>query len=637
MHKCFYYVLFVVFLYATESSIAQKVVFEWTPSTTEAFTEDDVPAYTPGFQAGAPSIVGPADLDNDGKIEVILTDYSGGGRVHVLESAGADTWELIYSSPTLNPESGATNNARGVGFGDLDDDGMGEFYVFTGLNIPEDSPIKTAVPNPGLAVVEATGDNTFSDFPNFWDFDGDLPSRFWTEQITVADVDGDEISELLFGNNGSNNIYDGWYVVTASDLGTSLASFNLEKRWTSRSDSVDMVGRGGGSAYGIIPADLDGDGAHEIVLSSWNYMSLYVIGVDGPDSYIDSERENAQYYAVPLAIDNDDISYFGCVVVDIDKNGDHEVYCPSNITADLTILNYEQGEDPLKILDDNVVYQTIKEKVSRWGLTAGDIDQDGKLELIGTGDPYTPQDFADGSPPKWARIVHYDGSGDVEDANSYQVEEIEFPMPMGTIFDTVNRDSAGVKTTYMTSTYNPDDLGSLGIRATKFAFLGDVDNDGHTEVAMSLSGIPDSIYVYNEEYSATDSMYVRTDTLSATPNPNRVFMMVMSSDGISTSISNDRVIVPTDFELHSNYPNPFNPSTSFSFTLPLDKRVSVRIYDMNGRLIRTLINDEFYSQGTHSVIWNSLSDAGTQVASGQYIYTLEWGQFRQARRMVLVK
>ncbi|MCY4224269.1 MAG: T9SS type A sorting domain-containing protein, partial [Bacteroidetes bacterium] len=115
------------------------------------------------------------------------------------------------------------------------------------------------------------------------------------------------------------------------------------------------------------------------------------------------------------------------------------------------------------------------------------------------------------------------------------------------------------------------------------------------------------------------------------------FMMVMSSDGISTSISNDRVIVPTDFELHSNYPNPFNPSTSFSFTLPLDKRVSVRIYDMNGRLIRTLINDEFYSQGTHSVIWNSLSDAGTQVASGQYIYTLEWGRFRQARRMVLVK
>ena len=78
MHKYFYYSLFVAFLFATESSIAQKVAFEWIPSTTEAFSEEDIPTYAPGFQAGAPSIAGPADLDNDGKIEVILTDYSGG-------------------------------------------------------------------------------------------------------------------------------------------------------------------------------------------------------------------------------------------------------------------------------------------------------------------------------------------------------------------------------------------------------------------------------------------------------------------------------------------------------------------------------------------------------------------------------
>jgi len=635
MQKYIYFLFSLIFLFSIESSVAQKVVFEWIPSTTEAFSDEDIPPYALGFQAGAPSIAGPADLDNDGKIEVILTDYSGGGRVHVLESAGADTWELIYSSPTLNPTSGVTNNARGVGFGNLDGDDFGEFYVFTGLNIPEDSPIKDFIPSPGLGAVEATGNNTFSDFPNFWDFDGDIPSRFWTEQITVADVDKDEIPELLFGNNGVDNIYDSWYAVTASDLGTPLGSFNLEARWTSRADSVDDVNRGGGSAYGIVPADLDGDGSYEIVLSSWNYMNFSNVDVTGPNTYVDPSGEFAQHYAVPLEIDNDDNAFFGCTVVDMDDNGDDEIYCPSFITADLTIINYEDGENPLEIRDENSVYSLIK-RVSPWGLTAGDIDQDGIPELIGTGDPYTPQASATGSTPRWVRIVDYDGTGDVEDPASYSVQEIEFPTPMGMIFDTVNRDSAGVKSTYQTSTYNDDELGSLGMRATKFAFLGDVDEDGHTEVAMSISGVPDSIYVYDEVYSSTDSIYVRTK-VSATPNPNRVFMMVLSSDGISTSISNDRVIIPTDFELHSNYPNPFNPSTSFEFTLPLDKRVSVRIYDMNGRLIRTLINDEFYSQGTHSVTWNSLSDAGTQVASGQYIYTLEWGQFRQARRMVLVK
>ena len=107
--------------------------------------------------------------------------------------------------------------------------------------------------------------------------------------------------------------------------------------------------------------------------------------------------------------------------------------------------------------------------------------------------------------------------------------------------------------------------------------------------------------------------------------------------GYQHRISHDRIIIPSDFELHGNYPNPFNPSTTFSFTLPLDKRVSVRVYDMTGRLVRTLINDEYYAEGTHSVVWNGLSDSGHAVASGQYIYTLEWGQFRHTRRMVLVK
>jgi len=635
MQKLFYYFTLPIFFLITSPAIGQKVVFEWSPSTTEGFAPDlgDIPPYALGFQASAPSIVGPSDLDNDGNQEVILADYSGGGRVHILENAGADTWELIYSSPTLNDTINTLDQARGIGFGNLDGDDFGEFYIFLGFDVKEE--LGDAIPSPGLIAVEATGNNDFA-LPNVWNFDGDLPSRFWTEQITVADVDKDGINELMFGNNGVDNIYDSWYVVTASGLGTDFADFNLEKRWTTRADSVDAVDRGGGSAYGIVPADLDGDGNYEILLSSWNYMNFNVVGVKAPDTYEDTDRgEDDQFYAVPLEIDNDDNAFFGCAVVDIDGNKDHEVYCPSFITADLTILNYEEGEDPLEIKDENVVYSLIK-RASPWGLTAGDIDQDGIPELIGTGDPYTPQSYASGSSPKLVRIVHYDGSGDVEEPSSYTVDEIEFPMPSGMIFDTVNRDSAGVKTTYQTSTYIDDQLGSLGIRAGKFAFLGDIDDDGHTEVAMSISGVADSVYVYNEVWSSADSMYVRTKE-SATLNPNRVFMKVLSSDGISTSISNDRVILPTDFELHSNYPNPFNPSTSFSFTLPLDKRVSVKIYDMNGRLIRTLINNEFYAQGTHSVTWNSLSDAGAQVASGQYIYTLEWGQFHHAKRMVLIK
>ncbi len=621
-------------LFCAAPAVAQKVDFEWQPSQSEGFAGTilgnayNAPAYIPGIHSGARSIAGPVDLDGDGKMEVVLSDYSGGGRIHVLESVGADTWELIYSSPPLEPTSGTSNNARGVGAGDLDGDGMGEVYLFVGHGIADDSAVKLLIPGPRLAAMEATGDNQFDALPNVWDFGGaeHIPDRFRTEQMTIADVDGDGAEELLFGNNGAANAFDSWYAVSATGLGTPFGTWTQEARWTSRADSVDDVNRGGGSAYGIVAADLDGDGTHEINLSSWNNLNFTNIDVTGPDTYVDPSGDKA----FVRAASGDHVSFFGCTVVDIDMNGDDEVFCPVLQTGALALVNYEDGENPLEISGDNVINPVV-EGVSTLGITSGDIDMDGIPELIGTGPLYTASQHEAGNPPRWVRIVNFDGEGDVEDPANYSVREVDFPTPEMLMFDTVNRDSAGVMTTYMA---NPG--GGDGSFAGKFAYLGDVDGDGQNEVAMSFQGVPDSVYVINEVFNPADSTYTRT-VVEAKANPHRAFMRVLSSDGLTTSISNDRVIIPTDFVLNANYPNPFNPSTTFSFTLPLDKRISVRIYDMTGRLVRTLINDEHYAQGTHSVDWNGLGDSGLAVASGQYIYTLEWGQFRHARRMVLVK
>ncbi len=633
-----------VLLFFISPAIAQEQIFEWVPGQSDVgpphplFQVSDLPPYAPGFQRGAPSIAGPIDLDGDGKVEVVLTDYSGGGRAHVLESLGDGNWELTYSSLSINLKSNSIDQARGVGVGDLDGDGFGEIYVFVGedslaLNSPDGAAITTFLKGPSLGILEATGDNTFSFLPDFWNFDTDVPERLHTEQITVADVDGDEINELLFGNSSAENQYDSWYILTANDLGTSLSTFTLEARFSTRAtEDYDPVDRGGGGAFGIVPADLDGDGTYEIALSSWNSMNFTNLDVTGPDTYVNPEGENAYYQA---SVD-DDVPFFGCTVVDMDENGDDEIYCPSYLTRGLVIINYESGEDPLVITEENVVFPLVND-VSDWGLTHGDIDKDGIPELIGTGRPYTPEEFAAGNPPRPVTIVDYDGTGNVEDPSSYKVRHIEFEMPEGMIFDTVNRDSAGIQSTYFTTTYLDDLLGEPGLRFGKFAYLGDTDEDGHNEVAASVSGVPDSVYVYNEVFNPADSSYTRT-TESAVPHPFRSFMLVLSGEGLTpTFITGDKVIVPTDFELHSNYPNPFNPATTFSFTLPLDRRVSVRVYDITGRLIRTLISDEQFVQGTHSVTWDGLSDTGTAVSSGQYVYTLEWGQFRHSRPMVLVK
>lgn len=89
--------------------------------------------------------------------------------------------------------------------------------------------------------------------------------------------------------------------------------------------------------------------------------------------------------------------------------------------------------------------------------------------------------------------------------------------------------------------------------------------------------------------------------------------------------------LPEDFALHANYPNPFNPSTSISFSLPLRSDVTVQIYDMNGRLVQTLVRGDFEA-GTHTVRWDA-----SQVASGTYIYRLMAGDHVESRKMLLIR
>jgi hypothetical protein len=94
--------------------------------------------------------------------------------------------------------------------------------------------------------------------------------------------------------------------------------------------------------------------------------------------------------------------------------------------------------------------------------------------------------------------------------------------------------------------------------------------------------------------------------------------------------------VPQSFVLHQNYPNPFNPITQIKYELPKALLVNITIYDMIGRQIRTLINNQ-QTAGYKSVLWNATNDAGQPVSAGLYLYTIQAGDFRQIKKMVLLK
>jgi len=94
--------------------------------------------------------------------------------------------------------------------------------------------------------------------------------------------------------------------------------------------------------------------------------------------------------------------------------------------------------------------------------------------------------------------------------------------------------------------------------------------------------------------------------------------------------------VPTDFVLLQNHPNPFNPETDIRFEIPNETHVTLKIYNMRGVEVRTLISEN-KSSGMHTVTWNGLDNAGLKVASGVYIYRLEAGQFSCTKKMAMLK
>ncbi|MDH7605963.1 MAG: FlgD immunoglobulin-like domain containing protein, partial [Melioribacter sp.] len=94
--------------------------------------------------------------------------------------------------------------------------------------------------------------------------------------------------------------------------------------------------------------------------------------------------------------------------------------------------------------------------------------------------------------------------------------------------------------------------------------------------------------------------------------------------------------IPTQFNLFQNYPNPFNPSTIISYALPKQSMVTIKIYDILGREVKTLLNSE-QAPGVYKIEWNGTNNIGNRVAAGTYIYRIEAGDFVQAKKMILLK
>lgn len=108
-------------------------------------------------------------------------------------------------------------------------------------------------------------------------------------------------------------------------------------------------------------------------------------------------------------------------------------------------------------------------------------------------------------------------------------------------------------------------------------------------------------------------------------------LAVFRENGVIISVENENNMLPKNYELKQNYPNPFNPETVIEFSIPKNTHVKLKIYDLLGREITTLI-DEKLNAGNYKKTWHAIN-----LASGIYFYKLQTDEYSEVKKLILQK
>lgn len=536
------------------------------------------------------------DLDGDGKPEILITEYADGGRVFVFEVIGNDLLEFVWASPKLTEgRNGGGQTPRSITTGDFDNDGNQEIIFQIGY-FANDS---VEFAQRGIYFYEHTGaDNDYGTEAAFKLTFEAIDSSFAMANVgrtenglRVQDIDGDGKNELLFPPRSFFFSVAKLYILEVESGTFENGDVVIENEFTYE----DMVMPPGMFGDGFVPVgteigDVDADGFDEIIVAGWTNIGrgagIGFIQIDGADSYtpgsvvpVTSEFSAFQVKGKPL---------FTTV------NGSPVIYLHGSdgSTSHMWVVD--------GILADSFVdASNIKEvftDVGFWG--AWDLgDQDHPTNSAGDGlDLY----LYGGS----GRLldVEYNGTGDVADSSSYTVTQI---YDLADAYDNIG-----------------------GLFNDVYTFPGmDLDMDGNRDIVASYKG------------SGIDSLGGELFTQNTFGLFFFEFGDSTQSLDLITSIDPKpwTIITPEDYFLEQNYPNPFNPTTQIVFDLPINKTVSLKIYNSLGQEVRTLINNQPYPVGRHTVQWDATDNRGNRAASGVYIYKLIFGNFSKSKTMTLIR
>ncbi len=336
--------------------------WNWVPNVTTypmMALSDSLQSQTRGLTAGS-------DLDQDGMLEVIITDYAVNG-VHVYEVVGDNTLEWVATMRDDSTSYGYT--PRHVITGDLDNNDRGEIIYMGMTSITEG--------NNGVNVWEwdgVVGSDNYTRHVLPILIDGVEVDRYYGEKTMItADVDADGQEELLVSVNGSDNSSD--VFVIASIQGNFSGFHDMVIEYSNvRTVSGDFNGSPWGQPnYG----DLDGDGDMEALFFAWDHAKLLIVEAIGTDDY------ELQTVVQLDSASIDRANYGTAFVSDLDADGADELYVglyDNNLPGNL--LKVTGGSDVADISYANGNITEISDFGASWGITGGNVDDDAEAEIF---------------------------------------------------------------------------------------------------------------------------------------------------------------------------------------------------------------------------------------------------------------
>ncbi len=413
--------------------------------------------------------------------------------------------------------------------------------------------------------------------------------------VAVGDIDGDGNQEILSLVDTSPGIsgQKGFQVFEWSPDSLSFLS-QPTYTWDMGLDSV-------WEASQIYVEDLDNDSKEEIIVSvmdgPWSQL-----GLGGTSRLMIFELESATDDSAIFNIEYiDEVwsnwSGYNISVGDLDNDGLKEIYTVGYEYFHL-IIHESTGEDEYAYQTDFYISSELYERANQ-GIVVTDIDANGENEMICltsgvnslAGELLTPGSFFIAS-----------GVGDVSSL-SYSVYDWEYGG--GDPMDPNNYVEKAIFMDDTTDNFTPgNDQGR--VRVAKL-FTGDIDNDGSGDIVFtSASFAADKPHLYMIEHSGT------------------------------LEASEESPSIPNKISISQNYPNPFNPETRFQYNIPVDGIVSIKVYDILGKKIKTLVN-QWKSAGVHNEIWSGQNDNNQMVSSGVYFYQVKVGDEQITKKMILSK